>query len=473
MSANLEAVIGLEIHAQLKTKTKLFSPDKATYSQKENDQIHPVSLGFPGMLPVLNKQALVFALKAAKAFKGQVMTQSVFARKNYFYPDLPKGYQISQYTQPYCQGGTITYKLNEQWMEISLERIHIEEDAGQLLHRETKSLVNFNRAGIPLLEIVTNPEIKSPQSASLCARTVRRTLRYLEICDGNLEEGSMRCDCNISLRPTGSQHLGTKVELKNINSFRFIEKALRYEIKRQSQSLKEGRFIVQETRGYDPGKNQTFPMRSKEEAKDYRYFPDPDLLPLNLTEDIKNISIPEMPWQKAKRFSEEYDLKEKDIDILIEDKNLCNYFEKLAKESKDPLASCHWLLGDLQSLLKEHHKTIKDSLIPPKKLGDLMKCVANKKVSLSMARQILKTMWQTGETCEKIIKEKGLEQISDTKTLRDIIQKILIANPKQTEEYKQGKTKLFGFFTGQVMKQTKGQANPKILTELLKQELEK
>ena len=471
MSVNFETVIGLEIHAQLKTKSKLFSPDEASYGQGENDQIHPVSLGFPGTLPVLNKQALTFALKAAKAFKGSVMSHNVFARKNYFYPDLPKGYQISQYSEPYCQGGSITYRLDGQWVETALERIHMEEDAGQLLHRGSKSLVNFNRAGIPLLEIVTKPEIKSPQSASLCAKAVRRTLRYLKVCDGNLEEGSMRCDCNVSLRPKGSQNLGTKVELKNINSFRFIEKALRYEMERQNLLLNEGQTVVQETRGYDPGKNKTFPMRSKEEAKDYRYFPDPDLLPLNLTEDMISISIPEMPWEKAERFKKEYALKEPDIDILIEDQNLCAYFETLAKISQEPLASFHWIMGDLQSLLKENHKTVKECPISPKELGDLMKCVSSKKVSLSMARQILKTMWQTGENCEKIIEEKGLEQISDKKVLKDIIQKVLKEHPRQTEEYKQGKTKLIGFFTGQVMKQTKGQAHPELLQELLKQEL--
>ena len=471
MSVDFETVIGLEIHAQLKTKSKLFSPDEATYSQGENDQVHPVSLGFPGTLPVLNKKAVIFALKAAKAFKGSVMSHSVFARKNYFYPDLPKGYQISQYSEPYCQGGFITYRLNDQWVKIPLERIHMEEDAGQLLHKGSKSLVNFNRAGIPLLEIVTKPKIRSPQAAALCAKAVRRTLRYLEICDGNLEEGSMRCDCNISLRPKGSQNFGTKVELKNINSFRFIEKALRYEMERQSQLLNNGKAITQETRGYDPGKNKTFSMRSKEEAKDYRYFPDPDLLPLNLTEDMINISLPELPWEKAKRFKEEYALKEQDIDILIEDQDLCNYFEELAQISKEPLASLHWIMGDLQSLMKENHKTIKNCPISPQKLSELMKCVSRKTVSLSMARQIFKTMWQTGQNCEKIIKEKGLKQISDPKVLREIIQKVLKEHPRQTEEYKQGKTKLFGFFTGQVMKQTKGQAHPELLQELLKQEL--
>ena len=473
MSIKWEAVIGLEIHARLKTKSKLFSPEEATYSEQENNQIHPVSLGFPGTLPVLNKEAFAFALKAAKAFKAHIMEQSIFARKHYFYPDLPKGYQISQYDKPYCEGGAITYKLNGEWVETSLERIHMEEDAGQLLHRENASLVNFNRAGTALLEIVTQPEIKSPEAASLCAKAVRTMLLYLEISDGNLEEGSMRCDCNVSLRDPGSSKLGTKVELKNINSFRFIEKALKYEIERQSLVLNRGETLLQETRGYDPGKNKTFPMRSKEETKDYRYFPEPDLLPLKLTEDFKNTSLPELPKEKAKRFQKEYSLKEEAIDTLIEDKALCEYFEELVQQTKDPSSSFNWIMGDLQSLLKEHKKSIKESSISVKDLSNLMKYVSNGKVSLSLAKQILKIMWETKDSPEKIIKEKGFEQISDEKTLRKLIQNILTEHSKQVKEYKQGKQKLFGFFVGQVMQQTKGQANPQTLKTLLKEELEK
>lgn len=473
MSIKWEAVIGLEIHARLKTKSKLFSPEEATYSQQENSQIHPVSLGFPGTLPVLNQEVFICALKAAKAFKAHIAEQSVFARKHYFYPDLPKGYQISQYDKPYCQGGAVTYKLNGEWVETSLERIHIEEDAGQLLHKENASLVNFNRAGIALLEIVTLPEIKSPEAASLCARAVRTMLLYLEISDGNLEEGSMRCDCNVSLRPPNSLKLGTKVELKNINSFRFIEKALKYEIERQSLILNREETLSQETRGYDPGKNKTFSLRSKEETKDYRYFPDPDLLPLHLTENFKNISTPELPQEKAERFKKEYNLKEEAIDTLTEDKALCIYFEELVKQTKDPTSSFNWIMGDLQSLLKENKKTIEESSISPKDLSDLMKYVSSGKVSLSLARQILKIMWDTQATPENIIKEKGFEQISDEKTLKTMIQKILAKHPQQMEEYKQGKLKLFGFFIGQVMQQTKGQANPQTLKTLLKEELKK
>lgn len=473
MNTDFDIVIGLEIHAQLKTRSKLFSPDRAAYSEGENDHIHPVSLGFPGTLPVLNRQTVVFAVKAAKAFNGWLKPESVFARKNYFYPDLPKGYQISQYTEPYCEGGAVTYKLEGKWHETPLERIHMEEDAGQLIHKGSGSLVNFNRAGIPLLEIVTRPEIRTPKAAALCARAVRTVLRYLEVCDGNLEEGSMRCDCNISLRPKGHSVLGTKVELKNINSFRFMEKALNYEIERQSQLLLAGQIIEQETRGYNPGKNRTFPMRSKEEAKDYRYFPDPDLLPLGLTEDLMKVSLPELPFEKDRRFKEEYNLKEEAINILIEDNDLCAYFEELAEHTKDPISSCHWILGDLQAILKEYNKNIRESLVNPEQLAGLMQCVAEKKVSLSMARQILKTLWEKGGSAQQIIKESGLEQISDKEVLKQIVQKILVEYPKQAEEYRQGKIKLFGFFTGQVMKQTKGQAHPKILREILKQELEK
>ena len=472
-SEKWEPVIGLEIHAQLKTVTKLFSPDSATFSAGENDHIHPVSLGFPGVLPVLNKQAVAFALRAARAFEGRIQEQSVFARKNYFYPDLPKGYQISQYDKPYCEGGFVRYHFEGDIKEVRLERIHMEEDAGRSLHRGSATLINFNRSGIPLLEIVTRPDLRDPAAAAACVRAIRRVLRYLEICDGNLEEGSLRCDCNISLRPRGAKVLGTKVELKNLNSFRFIEKALQYERERQARLLNAEKPITQETRLYDSTKNQTFPMRSKETASDYRYFPDPDLLPLNVKDILSQMEpLPILPFQKFEKFKKDYGLKDKQIEMLIEDKALCEYFEELAKKSGDPQAACHWMTGEMQARLNEAGQTIKDTPISIKNLSKLIGLVSKEIISIKIAKEVFALMWETGQTPEHIIEEKGFKQISDEKVLREIVKKILTAHPKQVKDYREGRTKLFGFFTGQAMKATKGQAHPLKLSEILKEELE-
>lgn len=474
ISEKWETVIGLEIHAQLKTKTKLFSPDSASFSAGENDHVHPVSLGFPGVLPVLNKQAVLFALRAARAFEGQIQEQSFFARKNYFYPDLPKGYQISQYDKPYCEGGCVRYHFDGNIHEVKLERIHMEEDAGRSLHRGSATLINFNRSGTPLLEIVTQPDLRDPAAAAACVRAIRRVLRYLDICDGNLEEGSLRCDCNISLRPWGAKTFGAKVELKNLNSFRFIEKALQYEQERQARLLKEEKPIVQETRLYDSAKNQTFSMRSKETASDYRYFPDPDLLLLDVSHLLNQMEpLPPLPFQKFEKFKKDYGLKDRQIEILIEDKALCKYFEELAENSGDPQASCHWVTGEMQARLKEAHQTIKDVPISVKDLSKLMELVSKEIISIKIAKEVFALMWETGQTPERIVEEKGLKQISDTKTLREIVRKILKSHPKQVKDYQSGWIKLFGFFSGQVMKETKGQAHPRKLSEILKDELEK
>ena len=472
-SEKWETVIGLEIHAQLKTETKLFSPDSAVFSAGENDHIHPVSLGFPGVLPVLNKQAVVFALRAARAFEGRIQEHSVFARKNYFYPDLPKGYQISQYDEPYCEGGLVRYHFEGAVQEVRLERIHMEEDAGRSLHRGSATLINFNRAGTPLLEIVTRPDLRDPAAAAACVRAIRRVLRYLDICDGNLEEGSLRCDCNISLRLCGAKALGTKVELKNLNSFRFIEKALQYERERQARLLNAEKPILQETRLYDSVKNQTFPMRSKETASDYRYFPDPDLLPLNVS-DLSNQmeSLPPLPFQKFEKFKQVYGLKDRQIEVLVEDKALCEYFEELAEHSGDPQSSCHWITGEVQARLNETDQTIEEVPISIEHFSKLIKLVSTEVISIKIAKEVFASMWKTGETPERIIKEKGFKQISDEKELRSIVKKTLGAYPKQVADYRAGRTKLFGFFTGQVMKATKGQAHPVKLSKILKEELE-
>ena len=471
MDKNFLVTIGLEIHAQLKSQTKLFSPDKASWTEGENDEIHPVSLALPGALPVLNEQALKMALKTGLAFKGKIKNDSVFARKNYFYPDLPKGYQISQYDKPFCEGGEVNFFKEEEEFSIPLERIHLEEDAGRSQHKGAYSLINFNRAGIALLEIVTKPDITEPQTASLCAKAIRKVLRYLDVCDGNLEEGSMRCDCNISLRPKNQKQLGTKVELKNINSFRFIEKALSYEIERQTELLKAGKKIQQETRLYDPSKNQTRSMRSKESANDYRYFPDPDLLPLHFEEKLlTELKLPELPFEKSKRFIKDYQLKADTAIALAEDKSLADYFEKIALESKDPQTTSLWFRGELQAQLKERNQKL--CPVPVRDFSSLLQKISKGVISNKMAKEIFSEMWDKGLSPEQVIKEKNLQQISGEEDLKKLVIQTLTKYPKQVSDYKAGKNKLFGFFVGQIMKETKGQANPQKLSELLKKELE-
>ena len=463
--------IGLEIHAQLKSQSKLFSPDRAGWTEGENDEVHPVSLALPGTLPVLNESALKMALKTGLAFKGRIKNGSVFARKNYFYPDLPKGYQISQYEQPFCEGGQVDFFNQEKPVSIPLERIHLEEDAGRSIHKGGFSLINFNRAGIALLEIVTKPEITEPHTASLCAKAIRRILRYLEVCDGNLEEGSMRCDCNISLRPKGQKELGTKVELKNINSFRFIEKALAYERDRQEEILKAGGKVHQETRLYDSSKNQTRSMRSKESANDYRYFPDPDLLPVYFEESfLKALKLPELPFEKSQRFIQDYHLKAETAEALAEDKKTADYFEQIALESQEPQTVSLWFRGELQAQLKERNQSL--CPISVKDFSSLLKMVKEGRISNKMAKEIFSEMWDKGLGPETIIQEKNLKQISGEQELKQWITQTLEKHPHQVKAYKAGKNKLFGFFVGQIMKETKGQANPQKLSELLKKELE-
>ena len=466
-----ELVIGLEIHAQLKTNTKLFSPEKAGWTEGENDQVHPVSLALPGTLPVLNEEALKMALKTAKAFKGKIKNGSVFARKNYFYPDLPKGYQISQYDQPFCEGGQVDFYFDEKKSSVSLERIHLEEDAGRSLHHGAYSLINFNRAGVPLLEIVTKPELRNPMEASACAKAIRRVLKYLEVCDGNLEEGSLRCDCNISVRKRGEKTFGTKVELKNINSFRFIEKALLYEANRQIESLKTGLTIKQETRLYDSAKNQTRSMRSKEEASDYRYFPDPDLPQVDFDPKLlKDIDLPELPFEKKSRFIEDYKVSFEAVEILIEDTLLADYFEKIVEKTKEPQKASHWFTGELQAHLKERGESM--CPIPVEDFSNLLKLVSKGDISNKMAKEIFVEMWETGFKPEQIIQKKNLKQISSSRELEELVSKVLTKYPDQAKDYKGGRTKLFGFFVGQIMKETKGQANPQKLSNILKHKLE-
>lgn len=472
--SDYEAVIGLEIHAQLFTKSKVFTPASTEFGSGDNDHVSPVCAGMPGTLPVLNKAAVELAVKTGLALNCKINPLSVFSRKQYFYPDLPKGYQISQYDLPVCSGGYVEFFLDGKLMKVPLERAHMEEDAGKSTHHGDYTLVNLNRAGIPLLEIVSGPDMRTAQEAAEYARAVRQILRYVGVCDGNLEEGSMRCDCNVSVRKKGAPKFGTKVELKNINSFKFIEKAIDYEIQRQIDAVEAGETIVQETRLYDSAKNKTFSMRKKEEAQDYRYFPDPDLLPLRLGADwIEKVkqSLPELPLQRFYRFQKEYGLPEYDANVLTQEKDMSDYFENVVKSCNSPKAASNWVMGELLRELNENKVSVDQSPIHADKLGQLVALIDKGTISGKMAKQVFLEMWKTGEAPEALVKKMGLSQITDDSAIAKIIDDVIAQSPDQVAQYRSGKDKLFGFFVGQVMKLSKGQANPDTVNRLLKEKL--
>lgn len=458
-----EAVIGLEIHAELRTASKIFCGCATTFGAPPNTQVCEVCLGMPGSLPVLNHKAVEFALKMAVATNCRVNPESVFARKNYFYPDLPKGYQISQYELPLAEHGFLDIKAEGQARRIGITRIHLEEDAGKLIHSESRpvSFVDFNRTGVPLIEIVSEPDLRTPEEAVEYFKGLRNILLYLEICDGNMEEGSLRCDANISLRPAGQTALGTKAELKNMNSFRFVKAALEYEIKRQRALLAAGREIVQETRLWDTAANQTVSMRGKEEAHDYRYFPDPDLVPVKIDPEwlasLQN-NLVELPAARLHRFQADYDLPGYDAEVLTSDKARADKFEAVVKEFPhlSPKQVSNWFLDDPASM----------STVAPSTSGTLLTLVEKGTISRNQAKEVLKEVVATGKDPETIIKEKGLAQISDTGALEAAAQEIINANPKEAADYRAGKTKVMGFFVGQLMKKTKGQANPQLANEI-------
>lgn len=469
-----EAVIGLEIHAQLLTHSKMFSNDSASFGGGDNEYTHPVSLGMPGTLPVINKRAVEFSIRTGLALGCNIRKKSVFARKNYFYPDLPKGYQISQYDEPLCEKGQVEYYLDGQIKKVSIERAHMEEDAGKSLHQGDYTLINLNRAGVPLLEIVSGPDIRSPAEAAEYARTVRRILRYLGVNDGNLEEGSMRCDCNVSVRKKGEPKFGTKVELKNINSFRFIEKAIEYEITRQIDCIESGEKIQQETRLYDSAKNRTFSMRSKEEAHDYRYFPDPDILPVVVDESwLSKIraELPELPLARAQRFQTEFQLPEYDSFVLTTEKALADYFEVVARESKNAKAASNWIMSELLRELNEAKIEVDQIPLPASHLSQLIQMIDSKEISGKMAKDVFQEMWKTKKAPKAIVQEKGMSQITDTSAIEKIVDEVMAANAQAVADYRSGKTKLFGFFVGQVMKASKGQANPEAVNTVLQSKL--
>ncbi|MBI5049071.1 MAG: Asp-tRNA(Asn)/Glu-tRNA(Gln) amidotransferase subunit GatB [Deltaproteobacteria bacterium] len=491
-----EAVIGLEVHAQLLTNSKVFCGCSTKFGAESNTQVCPVCLGMPGTLPVLNKTAVEYAAKMALATHCRINNKSIFARKNYFYPDLPKGYQISQYNEPLTQKGYIDIEVNGAEKRIGITRIHMEEDAGKLIHGESYedadySFVDLNRAGVSLIEIVSEPDIRTSDEAVEYLKALRDILVYLEICDGNMEEGSFRCDANVSVRPAGEKKFGTKAELKNMNSFRFVQKAIEYEISRQIEVIEDGGKVIQETRLFDSDKGVTISMRSKEEAHDYRYFPEPDLLPLQIDEawiaEIKS-TLPELPAEKRERFVKEYGIPSYDAGVLTATKELANYYEECVKKYEGQGARCkgqeisspkvvsNWIMGELLRLLKEDGKDIAQPSafsIQPSVFVKLLNMVDAGTINTKTAKEVFEEVYKTGKEPDAIVKEKGLIQISDEGALIRAIDEVIAANPKEVAEYKAGKEKLFSFFIGQTMKATKGQANPQVLNKLLKERLAK
>lgn len=472
-----EPVIGLEVHAQLLTKSKIFCGCSTLFGAEPNRHTCPVCLGMPGVLPVLNRKVVEFAMKLAIATNCHIAPVSIFARKNYFYPDLPKGYQISQYESPLATGGYIEISLQDgSTKRIGITRIHMEEDAGKLIHDETKpfSYVDFNRTGVPLLEIVSEPDIRSPEEAVEYLKALRDILVYLEICDGNMEEGSFRCDANVSVRPLGQSHLGTRTEVKNMNSFRNVQRALSYEIQRQVRILKEGGRVLQETRLWDEARQVTYSMRGKEEAHDYRYFPDPDLVPLRIDQGwIETVreSLPELPAAKRARFVSQYHLRPYDAEILTSSRELADYFEACVKRFPDPKQVSNWITGELLALLNRDGKSPKECPITPDHLAQMLLLVKEGRISRRIAQALFEEMYETGEGPEEIVARKGWAVVSDRDQLEGLIEDVLRDNPKEVQAFKAGKEKLMGFFMGEVMKRTKGQADPKLAQEILREKL--
>ena len=473
---SFETVIGLEVHAQLKTSTKIFCGCSTAFGAAPNENTCPVCLGMPGMLPVLNKKVVEFAMLMGLATHCSIARESRFARKNYFYPDLPKGYQISQYELPICREGYIDIELGETVRRIGINRIHMEEDAGKLSHDPNRpiSLVDFNRTGVPLIEIVSEPDLRSPEEAGAYLRYLRTLLRYLGISDGNMEEGSFRCDANVSIRPEGDKMLGTRTELKNLNSFRYVEKALHYEVARQKEILNDGGRIVQETRLYDTEKDRTSSMRGKEEAHDYRYFPDPDLLPLVVDDAwIQEIHgrLPELPHDRRQRFVDAFGLSGADADFLTGSRELADYFEACLSEFANPKLVGNWIMGALMALLNSEGISIEASPVSAGALAGLLKLLDEGAINGKIAKSVFDEMAVSGKPAEEIVAEKGLMQVQDASTIESVVDTILTNNPREVAAYRNGKTKLMGFFVGQAMKETRGKANPKMLNEILARRL--
>lgn len=473
-----EAVIGLEIHAQMLTDSKIFCGCSTKFGSEPNTQTCPVCIGMPGLLPVLNKKAIEFSIKIGLATHCKISSYSRFARKNYFYPDLPKGYQISQYELPICEHGFIEICVDAEIKKVGITRIHMEEDAGKNIHESASggagnySFVDLNRAGIPLMEIVTEPDIRTPKEAAEYMEKLRELVRWIGVCDGDMEEGSLRCDANVSVRPVGQKEYGTKAEVKNINSFKFVEKALEYEIKRQIKVIEDGGKIIQETRLWDSDKGITESMRTKEEAHDYRYFPDPDLVPITVEQkwiDELKASLPELPDAKRKRFVSEYGLPQYDADLLTEEKSIAEYFEEAVKLGGNPKIVANWIITNIFKHLKEEDKEITEILFTPKHLVNVLSLIGAGRTSTTMAKTIiLDEVFKSGKMPEVIVKERGLVQISDSSEIEKAADEVILKNPKEVERFKAGDEKLLGFFVGQIMKLTKDKANPQIVNEIVK-----
>jgi aspartyl-tRNA(Asn)/glutamyl-tRNA(Gln) amidotransferase subunit B len=473
-----ETVIGLEIHAQLATRSKIFSGSATAYGAPPNAQANLVDLGYPGVLPVLNAAAVRMAVKLGLAINARIASSSVFARKNYFYPDLPKGYQISQYELPIVASGALEIVLEDGTAKrIGITRAHLEEDAGKSLHEGLPGLsgIDLNRAGTPLVEIVSEPDMRSAKEAVAYMKKVHTLVRYLEICDGNMQEGSFRCDANVSVRRTGAREFGTRTETKNLNSFRFVERAINYEVARQIGLLESGGKVVQETRLYDPDKGETRPMRSKEQANDYRYFPDPDLLPVKLDAafiEAVRATLPELPDQKAARFASQYGLSAYDAGVLTASRELADYYEEVARTvPKEPKLAANWVMGELAARLNRDGLEVAAARVAAAGLGALVLRIADRTISGNIAKEVFEVMWSEGSSADQVIEARGLRQITDSGAIERAIDEVMAKNPGQLAEYRGGKDKLFGFFVGQVMKATGGKANPAQLNELLRRKL--
>ena len=468
-----EVVIGLEVHAQLKTKSKIFAPDGTEFGQEPNSQTCPITLGMPGVLPVLNKEVVNMGILTGLALNCEIPERCKFDRKQYFYPDLPKGYQISQYDEPICVNGY----LEIEGKKIGITRAHLEEDAGKLVHAgadglagSSYSLVDLNRAGTPLLEIVSEPDMRSSAEARAYMEELRNIVRYIGVCDGNLEEGSMRCDANISIMPKGSDTFGTRAEIKNVNSFSALQRAIEFEIDRQIEIVEEGGQVVQETRLWDDNAKETRSMRGKEDAHDYRYFPEPDLKPLVISREwVKEIQdkMPELPAQKRARY-QGLGLSEYDANVVVEQMELALFFDRVLELGANAKTAVNFIMGEIAAFLKEEKLELKETQLTPENLAELITLIEKGTISNNIGKQIIVEMMQTGKAASKIVEEKGLSQISDEGAIKEIVQKVVDANPNQVAAYKGGKVQLFGFFVGQVMKETKGRANPKTVNDLLK-----
>jgi aspartyl-tRNA(Asn)/glutamyl-tRNA(Gln) amidotransferase subunit B len=473
-----ETVIGLEIHAQLATRSKIFSGSATAYGAAPNTQANLVDLGYPGVLPVLNGEAVRMAVRFGLATGAKVARRSVFARKNYFYPDLPKGYQISQYERPVVEDGSLEIVLEDGTRKtIGITRAHLEEDAGKSLHEDFHGLsgIDLNRAGTPLLEIVSEPDLRSAREAVAYMKKIHTLVRYLGICDGNMQEGSFRCDANVSVRPLGQAEFGTRAEIKNLNSFRFVERAINYEVERQIDLLEGGGKVVQETRLYDPDRGETRSMRSKEEANDYRYFPDPDLLPLAIGEELiesVRATLPELPDDKARRFVQDFGLSDYDAGVLTASREMADYYERVvARLGGQPKLAANWVMGELSGALNKDNREVTASRVSADALAGLLARIADDTISGKIAKDVFESMWSEGQGADAIIEARGLKQITDTSAIERAIDEVMARNPGQLTDYRAGKDKLFGFFVGQVMKATGGKANPAQLNDLLKKKL--